>query len=183
MILSSPGSQQWKIIRRGRVSCACRRTRWASCRNGKRSVLMAFLRSTGHREPFLSIRGTQEHHMAQSLARALRDAHTAGKLAYLDGTINGEASPAFLTMFGSHLQRIGNELLGIPVKLRRAPADYHSTEQSETDGPPSLLSLRLLARRHERRMIGHYDDTILCAQAVSTWQAMLEQDRSCFLLV
>ena len=126
---------------------------------------------------------TREREMAHSLAKALRDAHAAGRLAYLDGTINGEASPAFLAMSGQYLQRIGNELLGIPARLRRAPADYHSTEQSEMDGPPSLVSLRLLARRHERCMIGHYDDTFLCAQAVSTWQAMLEQGRSCFLLV
>ncbi|HLQ11585.1 MAG TPA: hypothetical protein VK134_08270, partial [Ktedonobacteraceae bacterium] len=49
--------------------------------------------------------------------------------------------------------------------------------------PPSLVSLRLLARQHERSMVGRYDDTFLQAQAVSTWQAMLEQGRSCFLLV
>ncbi len=121
--------------------------------------------------------------MADSFARMLREAHTAQRLAYLDGTINGEASPAFLTMFGQYLRRIGNVSLGVPVKLRRAPADYHSTEQSEMDGPPSLISLRLLARQHERCMVGHYDDTFLCAQAISTWQAMLEQGRSCFLLV
>src|SRR5579859_2203364 len=129
------------------------------------------------------LQGAAGHGIANSLARALRDAHAAGRLAYLDGTINGEASPAFLAMFGHYLRRIGNELFGVPVKLRRAPADYHSTEQSEMDGPPSLISLRLLARQHERCMIGHYDDTFLRAQAVSTWQAMLEQGRSCFLLV
>ena len=127
--------------------------------------------------------GDSENGMAHSLARVLKEAHAARRLSYLDGTINGEASPAFLAMFGQYLRRIGNDLLGVPVKLRRAPADYHSTEQSEMDGPPSLVSLRLLARQHERCMIGHYDDTFLCAQAVSTWQAMLEQGRSCFLLV
>ena len=121
--------------------------------------------------------------MAGSFARVLREAHEAQRLAYLDGTINGEASPAFMSMFEYYLQRIGNGLLRVPVKLRRAPADYHSTEQSEMDGPPSLVSLRLLARQHERCMIGRYDDTFLLAQAVSTWQAMLEQGRSCFLLV
>jgi glucose-6-phosphate isomerase len=121
--------------------------------------------------------------LAKSMARVLREAHTAQRLAYLDGTINGEASPAFLAMFGQYLRRIGNESLGVPVKLRRAPADYHSTEQSEMDGPMWLVSLRLLARQHERCMIGRYDDTFLLAQAVSTWQAMLEQGRSCFLLV
>ena len=128
-------------------------------------------------------RGGREDSMAGSFARVLREAHTAQRLAYLDGTINGEASPAFMAMFEQYLQRIGNGLLRVPVKLRRAPADYHSTEQSEMDGPPSLVSLRLLARQHERSMVGPYDDTFLRAQAVSTWQAMLEQGRSCFLLV
>lgn len=121
--------------------------------------------------------------MVDSFARILREAYTAQRLVYLDGTINGEASPAFLAMFGQYLRRIGNQSLGVPVKLRRAPADYHSTEQSEMDGPRSLVSLRLLARQHERCMVGRYDDTFLRAQAVSTWQAMLEQHRSCFLLV
>lgn len=51
------------------------------------------------------------------------------------------------------------------------------------DGPPYLVSLRVLARDHEKSLLGSYDDTFLCAQAVSTWQAMLEQHRSCFLLV
>ncbi|HVB75500.1 MAG TPA: hypothetical protein VNE38_18290 [Ktedonobacteraceae bacterium] len=121
--------------------------------------------------------------MATHFAGILREARAAHRLSYLDGTINGEASPAFVSMFGQHLRRIGNDHLGVPVKLRRAPADYHSTEQSEMDGPPSLISLRLLARQHEPCMIGMYDDTFLRAQAISTWQAMLEQGRSCFLLV
>ena len=51
------------------------------------------------------------------------------------------------------------------------------------DGPAHLVSLRLLARRHERSILGSYNDTFLCAQAVSTWQAMIEQGRNCFLLV
>lgn len=141
-------------------------------------------------EGILTLYGPQEtvsqaqgDSMADSFARMLREAHTAQRLAYLDGTINGEASPAILEMFGQYLRHIGNESLGVPVKLRHAPADYHSTEQSEMDGPPSLVSLRLLARQHERCMVGRYDDTFLRAQAVSTWQAMLEQGRSCFLLL
>ncbi len=137
----------------------------------------------GPQGTFFQVQDDKKHEMAHTLAKALRDAYTGGRLAYLDGTINGEASPAFQAMFGQYLRRIGNELFGVPVKLRRAPADYHSTEQSEMDGPSSLVSLRLLARRHERCVIGHYDNTFLLAQAVSTWQAMLEQGRSCFLLV
>ncbi|HLX59011.1 MAG TPA: hypothetical protein VKR83_18470, partial [Ktedonobacteraceae bacterium] len=127
--------------------------------------------------------GAQGDNMAVCVARTLREARAAKRLSYLDGTINGEASQAFLAMFERHLRYMGNDRLGVPVKLRRAPADYHSTEQSEMDGPPSLVSLRLLARQHEVCMIGVYNDMFLRAQAVSTWQAMLEQGRSCFLLV
>ena len=137
----------------------------------------------GPQETISQAQGDRGDSMADSFARMLREAHTAQRLAYLDGTINGEASPAFLAMFEQYLRHIGNVSRGVPVKLRRAPADYHSTEQSEMDGPPWLVSLRLLARQHERCMVGRYDDTFLCAQAISTWQAMLEQGRSCFLLV
>jgi hypothetical protein len=104
-------------------------------------------------------------------------------LGYLDLTINGELPSRFESALDAQLATIGNELLGVPVKLRRAPAAYHSTEQSEMDGPPFLVSLRVLARDHEASMLGSYTDTFLCAQAVSTWQAMLEQGHSCFLLI
>jgi hypothetical protein len=104
-------------------------------------------------------------------------------LGYLDLTINGELPSRFVSALDGQLRTIGNELLGVPVKLRRAPAAYHSTEQSEMDGPPFLVSLRVLARDHEASIPGSYTDTFLCAQAVSTWQAMLEQGRPCFLLI
>ncbi len=104
-------------------------------------------------------------------------------LGYLDLTINGELPSRFVSALDAQLRTIGNELLGVPVKLRRAPAAYHSTEQSEMDGPPLLVSLRVLARDHEASLLGNYTDTFLCAQAVSTWQAMLEQGRPCFLLI
>jgi len=51
------------------------------------------------------------------------------------------------------------------------------------DGPPFLVSLRVLARDHEASILGSYTDTFLRAQAVSTWQAMMEQGRPCFLLI
>src|SRR5436190_1578356 len=76
-----------------------------------------------------------------------------------------------------------SRLIGIPVKLRQAPAAYHSTEQGEMDGPPSLVSLRLVARNSEASLLGSYTNTFLHAQAVSTWQAMMEAGRPCFLLV
>jgi len=71
------------------------------------------------------------------------------RLGYLDLTINGELSASLLSVIDVHLSTIGNEFLGVPVKLRRAPAAYHSTEQSEMDGPPYLVSLRLLVLDHQ----------------------------------
>ena len=104
-------------------------------------------------------------------------------LGYLDLTVNGEAPTSVLSVLGEHVHTIGNTLLGVPVKLRQAPAAYHSTEQSEMDGPPSLVSLRLVARNTEASLLGSYTTTFLHAQAVSTWQAMMEVGRPCFLLV
>lgn len=123
---------------------------------------------------------------ARVFARTLRKAvtaPTAKRMLYLDLTVNGEAAPEVWSMLETRLHQIGNGLLGVPVKLRRAPAAYHSTEQSEMDGPTNLVSLRLLAKQHEPSLLGSYNDTFLCAQAVSTWQAMIEQGRTCFLLV
>ena len=105
------------------------------------------------------------------------------RLGYLDFTVNGDTSVPLWTMISTRMLHIGNDMLGVPVKLRRAPAAYHSTEQSEMDGPPNLVSLRLLMRDHETSILGTYTDTFLRAQAVGTWQAMLEQRRPCFLLL
>ena len=129
---------------------------------------------------------------ASAFARALQEAaspddthwHPQGaSLSYLDVTINGEAQASLFSMLDERVRTIGNERLGIPVKLRQAPAAYHSTEQSEMDGPPSLLSLRLVARKSEASLLGNYTNTFLHAQAVSTWQAMMEIGRPCFLLI
>jgi len=51
------------------------------------------------------------------------------------------------------------------------------------DGPPDLVSLRLIARGHEQIVLGVYTDIFLQAQAVGAWQAMIEQGRACFLLI
>jgi hypothetical protein len=104
-------------------------------------------------------------------------------LGYLDLTVNGEAQASLLAVLGERVHTIGNKLVGVPVKLRQAPAAYHSTEQSEMDGPPYLVSLRLVARNSEASLLGSYTTTFLHAQAVSTWQAMMEVGRPCFLLV
>ncbi len=87
---------------------------------------------------------------ATAFAEALQAAVAAGdSLGYLDVTVNGEAPTSLLAMLDERTRTIGNTLLGVPVKLRQAPAAYHSTEQSEMDGPPSLVSLRLVARNSE----------------------------------
>ncbi len=104
-------------------------------------------------------------------------------LGYLDFTFNGDAPAEIGQTIATHWHNIGNTLLGIPVKLRTAPTAYHSTEQSEMDGPPYLVSLRILFREHEKSLVGTYNDIFLRAQAVSTWQAMIEQGRICFLLL
>ena len=109
----------------------------------------------------------------------LRDA--ASPLAYLDLTVNGDW-PAEPTRICERFAAIGFGL-GLPAKLRRAPAAYHATEQSEMDGPPALVSLRMLRSRSEACLLGDYDDRFLRAQAAGTWQAMSEAGRSCFLLV
>lgn len=118
---------------------------------------------------------------AQVFAETLQE--TQERLGYLDLTINGEVPTELEKAIFGHLHTIGNTLLHVPVKPRHAPADYHSTEQGEMDGLPSLVSLRLLVSEHEAPSVGKYDDAFLKAQAVSTWQAMIEQGRTCFLLI
>jgi hypothetical protein len=78
---------------------------------------------------------------------------------------------------------IANQVLGVPVKLRQAPAAYHVSEQSEMDGPPEMVSIRTVSRRHEPARLGSYPDRFLVAQAVASWQAMNEVGRCCFLVV
>jgi len=102
---------------------------------------------------------------------------------YLDVTINGELTAGARALIQSSLDHLGHVVLGTPIKLRRAPAAYHSTEQSEMDGPPGLVSVRVLAREHEAVLLGAYDATFLNAQAVGTWQAMTEAGRACFLVI
>jgi hypothetical protein len=122
--------------------------------------------------------------LATAFADALQVAVAAGdSLGYLDVTINGEAPTSLLAMLDERTRTTGNTLLGVPVKLRQAPAAYHSTEQGEMDGPSYLVSLRLVARESETCLLGSYTNTFLHAQAISTWQAMMEASRPCFLLV
>ncbi|MFL5589514.1 MAG: hypothetical protein ACJ8DI_17945 [Ktedonobacteraceae bacterium] len=131
----------------------------------------------------VEIQGSPSSVFARTLQRSIAASPEYLSLGYLDLTINGELPSNSIPALDADLRTVGNELLGVPVKLRRAPAAYHSTEQSEMDGPPFLVSLRVLARDHEESILGIYTDTFLCAQAVSTWQAMIEQGRPCFLLI
>jgi hypothetical protein len=110
--------------------------------------------------------------LAEIVAAALAPPPT-----YLDLTINGEVADQDIAALDALLRRLGNDVLGIPVKLRRAPASYHSTEQSEMDGPPGLVSVRALAAQSDSSLLGSYDAAFLRAQAVGTWLAMNEQDR------
>lgn len=122
---------------------------------------------------------------AATFAHTLSQAATSKDktLSYLDLTFNGNLSAELHHILTTHARAIGNEMLGVPVKVRLAPASYHSTEQGEMDGLPSFSSLRILFRQHEPCLLGSYNDAFLLAQAISTWQAMIEQGRSCFLLI
>ncbi|HKT38775.1 MAG TPA: hypothetical protein VJR48_10410, partial [Ktedonobacterales bacterium] len=97
-------------------------------------------------------------------ARALVEMSRQLPLGYLDVTINGEAQADVFNLLAQHAHTIGNVVVGVPVKLRQAPAAYHSTEQSEMDGPPSLVSLRLVAWESEACILGRYTNAFLHAQ-------------------
>ncbi len=118
---------------------------------------------------------------ASMLADWLRVWRAEQELAYLDVTINGEADPGALAALEASLRRLAVERLGIPYKLRRAPAAYHSTEQSEMDGPPGVASMRAVALQHAAPVMGAYTARFLEAQSLATWQAMNQRKRPCFL--
>jgi len=123
---------------------------------------------------------------AARIADALQQAVAATgnrRLGYLDLTMNGELPAGWTPLLHDAARTLGPTALGVPARLRHAPAAYHSTEQGEMDGPPYLVSVRLIARGHEVSVLGAYTDTFLQAQAVGAWQAMIEQGRACFLLI
>jgi hypothetical protein len=111
------------------------------------------------------------------VAAALVLARRQGWLRYLDLTYNGELDAGLRAALEEAGLWVGERTLGLPVKLRIAPSDYHSTEQSETDGPPELVSLRMVALRHDEPLVGTYSDRFLLAQARGTWQAMRDAGR------
>jgi hypothetical protein len=118
--------------------------------------------------------GTPEGALATALGHA--------GLCYVDLTINGRSHQVADGVLPA-VRRLALDVLRVPLKPREAAAAYHSTEQSEMDGPDGLVSIRLVARQHERVLLGRYDDRFLLAQAAGTWQAMVEKGRMCFLLI
>jgi hypothetical protein len=121
--------------------------------------------------------GGRDTDAAGVLAAILLCAREAGSLRYLDLTWNGELSAPVRAALDGARERLANAALSIPAKVRTGPSDYHSTEQGETDGPPELVSLRLVAETHEPVAAGQYDDKFLLAQARGTWQAMEDAGR------
>ncbi len=118
---------------------------------------------------------------AAALAAACSRLLEAGGLGYLDVTLNAEPDGPLWERLRWLATDFANHRLARPVKVRSGPRDYHSTEQSETDGPPDLLSLRVLLRRHETVAAGDYDDRFLQAQALGTMLAMRDAGRHVLL--
>ncbi len=112
-----------------------------------------------------------------ALAAILSLARQAGRLRYLDLTFNGELTDEARAALEAGRRQLANETLRLPCKLRTGPSDYHSTEQSETDGPNELVSARLVALEHAPVIAGRYSDKFLLAQARGTWQAMEDARR------
>jgi hypothetical protein len=111
-------------------------------------------------------------------AAALRD---EGRLGYLDVTLNADPEGPLWAAVEDGARHLADSALGRPVKVRSGPRDYHSTEQSETDGPPHLLSLRFLVRRTEDVAAGTYSNRFLHAQALGTVAAMRDVGRPVLL--
>jgi glucose-6-phosphate isomerase len=118
---------------------------------------------------------------AAALAQKIETQERAGRLGYFDLTINGEpAGPLWKAALRAG-RRFGNEVLRRPTKVRSGPRDYHSTEQSETDGPADLLSLRVLVEDPEPVNAGEYSPRFLHAQALGTLLAMRDAGRPVML--
>lgn len=120
---------------------------------------------------------TSEAGAAERTAAVIRLAQEEGWLRYLDITYNGEVTAEIGAALQTAREAIGARALRLPVKLRTGPSDYHSTEQSETDGPAELVSIRLVALQHVAPIAGAYTDRFLLAQARGTWQAMQDAGR------
>ena len=110
-------------------------------------------------------------------AAILCAAKQQGWFRYKDFTFNGELTPELRAVFEDARRTLVNGTLKMRSKIRTGPSDYHSTEQSETDGPNELISTRFVALKHEPIAVGNYSDKFLLAQARGTWQAMEDANR------
>jgi hypothetical protein len=119
---------------------------------------------------------------AAVVAAAIAAMAGEGRLGYLDVTLNADPHGPLWEALRRHAGHLSG-LLRRPVKLRSGPRDYHSTEQSETDGPPDLLSLRILVREIEPVAAGRYTARFLHAQALGTVAAMGDAGRAAMLIV
>ena len=117
---------------------------------------------------------------AAVLAAACALLRERGRLGYLDVTLNADPAGPLWERLGELGLDLGRALRR-PVKVRSGPRDYHATEQSETDGPPDLLSLRLLPLRQAPVSAGDYSPRFLHAQALGTAMAMREAGRPVLL--
>ena len=115
------------------------------------------------------------------LANIARRLESTGKLGYFDLTVNGDSAGPLWDAAQRTGTMFGNRVLQRPTKIRAGPRDYHSTEQSETDGPPDLLSLRVLVKDPETVMAGEYSARFLHAQALGTVFAMRDAGRPVLL--
>jgi hypothetical protein len=120
---------------------------------------------------------------AELLAGTAAELHEEGLLGYFDLTLNAEPDGPLWERARRLGLRFGNQVLRRPAKARSGPRDYHSTEQSETDGPPDLLSLRVLVRETEAVTAGDYSPRFLHAQALGTVMAMRDAGRVALLVV
>lgn len=113
----------------------------------------------------------------QAIARLSKDPR-----AYLDVTLNAAASTPGWGVVTAAAKRFANGVLRRPVKVRIAPAHYHSTEQAQVDGPPDVHSLRVILKRTEAIRAGAYDLRYLHAQAIGAAVAMEEAGRPVSLI-
>ena len=117
-------------------------------------------------------------HAADTLAARARER----RLSYLDVTVSGEMPAAARQRARALLRHLGNSLLGVPVKLRTAPAAYHISEQAQVDGPPGVASVRIAALDRSPARLGDYTPHYLWAQAVAAAEAMQAAGRDCWLV-
>lgn len=123
----------------------------------------------------------EPRHAAAILAAVAHSLEIHGRLGYFDLTLNGDSGGPLWEAVRDAGTHFGNRILERPTKVRVGPRDYHSTEQSETAGPPDLLSLRILVRDPERVTAGDYSARFLHAQALGTIFAMRDAGRPVLL--